>query len=305
MKKAKHIAEYVLILFISFFLRLLPLKLNLLLAKGIGLLLFRLNRRHRNRALENLRLSFPGKSPEELFSVCRKVYINLAKVFMEFLFLPRLGKKYFHEKIRIVGRENLDKALARKKGVIGVTAHLDNWELLGAIMVQYGYGLDAVYHPMKNPMTDAFFNNIRRKTGMTLIPVKESLRPCLLALKKNHILGLIADQDASSDAVFVDFFGRPAATFKGPALFAVKTGSPVIFFALVREKDDSHTLYIGKPLEVKITGELSRDLHYNTRLWSGELERWIRKYPEQWYWVHRRWHSRPRAEKAKSDGGPL
>jgi len=228
----------------------------------------------------------------ELLYILREVYINLCKVYIEFLYLPLLRKSYFKKNVSVKGVENLDKALKKKKGIIAVTGHIDNWELLGAIMIQTGYPLDALYHPMRNPYSDRFINRIREKAGIGLIDMNRALRPCLKALKKNHLLGLIADQDAGRDGVFVDFFKRPASTAIGPAFFSIKTRAPMLLFTLIREKDDTHTLHISKELKVRVTGNTEKDIYYNTKLWSDEFEKWVRKYPAQWFWVHRKWHTK-------------
>ena len=286
-KFLKYVLEYILLVSIAFIFRLIPFSINLKFAKILGKLFFKLNKKHRLRAIENLTYSFPEKDQNEIVDICRKMYINLVKVYMEFLFLPKFNKKF-----KLVGKENLEKALNENKGIVAITSHLDNWELLGTSLVHFGFPVDAIYHPMKNPYSDKFFYNIRRKAGMTLISMNNSLRPSLQALKNNHLLGLIADQDAGRDGVFVDFFNRPASTGKGPALFALKTGSPMIFFAMVRDESDNHIIYIGKPFKLKITGNLKEDIYNNTKLWSNELQSWVRKYPEQWFWVHRKWQTK-------------
>lgn len=298
-KFIKYFIEYFILILLTAILRLIPLTVNLKWAKIIGRFLFLLNKRHRLRAIDNLYHAFPEKKEEEILKICQDVYINMVKVYMEFLFLPYLNDKYLQMKTRIIGRENLEKALALNKGIVSVTSHLDNWELVGTILVHHGFPVDAIYHPMKNPYSDKFIYNIRKKTGMQLISMNNSLKPSLKALAENHLLGLIADQDAGGDGVFINFFGRPASTAKGPAFFAVKTGAPMLFFTMLRDNNDSHSLYISSSLPVKITGDLKNDIYYNTKLWSDELEKWVRKYPEQWFWLHRRWHSRPKKENRK------
>lgn len=291
-RTVKHYVEYFLLISITFILRLFPLSLNLLFAQNLGKFLYFINKKHRLRALDNLKHAFPNKSEKKRNEILKKVYINLCKVYFEFLYLPLLNNRYLKKKVSIVGKEHLVKALKQNKGIVAVTGHMDNWELLGAIMVKSGFPLDALFHPMKNPHSNDFINRIRMKTGMGLIPIKNSLRASLKALKNNHVLGLIADQDAGGDGVFVDFFNRPASTYKGPAFFAIRTGAPMLFFTLIRGKKDTHTLYISKPLPVRITGDMDIDIHYNTKLWSDFLEKKIRQYPDQWFWVHRRWHSK-------------
>jgi len=292
-KFIKYYIEYYFLCLLTYLLRLFPLKINLWFAAALGQLLYHLNRKHKKRALDNLKHSFPGKKQAELDKIIWNMYINLAKAYIEFLYIPGLNKDYIKKKVNIIGKENLDKALKKKKGVISITGHIDNWELLGAILVKVGYPVSAIYHPMKNPYSNRFINRIRQKAGMNLIPLNNSFRLSLQALRQNHLLGLIADQDAGSDGVFVNFFNRPASTAKGPAYFAIKTKAPVLLFTLVRDNKNNHTLYISSPLKIKITGHTEKDIYYNTKLWSDELEKWVRLYPDQWFWVHRKWHTKP------------
>lgn len=291
-KIVKYHAEYLFLLLLTYTIRLFPLKTGLFSAVYLGRILFYLDKTHRNRALENLRNAFPEIQINKLLNTLKNVYINLTKVYIEFLNLPHFNMKYLEKNVSINGKDNLDKALRKNKGIIAITGHIGNWELLGTILVKNGYHLDAIYHPMRNPLSDRFFNCLREKAGIKLIPIKNAFRPCLQSLRQNHILGLIADQDAGGDGVAVDFFNRPASTAKGPAFFAVRTGSPVLFFTLIRGENDRHTLHISRPLNVKITGKLQKDIYYNTKLWSDELEKWVRLYPEQWFWVHRKWHTK-------------
>ncbi len=291
-KKIKYYFEYFLLIVLSKIFRSLPLKADLIIAKYLGKIFFIVNKKHKERAMINLKNSFPNKNERELLNICKKMYENLVKVYMEFLYIDKLSTSYIKRKIRFVGEENLINALKKNKGIIIVTGHLDNWELLGTALVKNGYPLVALYHPMRNPYSDKFFYKLRKRTGMELVSMNEYLKPSLKALNENKLLGLIADQDAGSDGVFVKFFNQWASTPKGPAVFAIKKRAPVIFLAMIREKDDSHTLYISKELPVKISGNLKEDIYYNTRLWSDELEKWVRKYPEQWFWVHRKWHTK-------------
>jgi len=282
----KYLIEYFFLFYLVNFFRLFPLKIGLKIASFLGSIIFYLDKTHRLRAINNLKLAFPEKGNYEILKICKNVFINLAKNFFEFIKLPDLDKDYFKKNFRIIGEENLKRALQKKKGIVAVTSHLGNWELLGALVVKMGYKLVAVYHPMKNPFSDRFINRIRRKAGIELISMKDSLRGGLKALKENKLLGLISDQDAGSNGIFIKFFGKEASTFKGPAIFAIKTKAPMILFNLIREKDDKHTLYISEEFQIK------DDIYLTTELWSNEVEKWIIKYPEQWFWVHRRWHTK-------------
>ncbi|MBN1899064.1 MAG: lysophospholipid acyltransferase family protein [Spirochaetes bacterium] len=294
-KFIKHFSEYFFLFYLYRLARMFPLDLLLKVATLLGKCLYHINTKHRQRALKNLSLSFPEKTEEERETICKNVYINLCKIFTEFIFLPRINESFVRKRVRVQGEEHLRQALKGKRGILAITGHLGNWELLGTIMVKLGYPLDAIYQPMKNPFSDRLFYNIRARSGMGLISTDNSLRGSLKALKQNHLLGLIADQDAGRSGVFVDFFGRPASTARGPAVFAVKTKSPMLFFALIREKNNAYSLNISPPLKVRDTGQTEDDIHYNTKLWSDRLEKWVRQYPDQWFWVHRKWHSKKRS----------
>lgn len=289
MKKfIKFFIEFFFLFYLVNFLRLFPLRFGLKIATLLGKLIFYLDKTHRERALKNLKLAFPEKNNEEIFKICKETFINLAKTFIEFINLPFLNDKYY-KNFNVIGEDNLKNALKKKRGIVAITSHLDNWELLGAFVVKLGYPLAAVYHPMRNKYSDRFINNIRKKTGIELIPMKEAARAGLKALKENKLLGLISDQDAGDAGIFINFFNQPASTFKGPAVFASKTKAPMILFTLIRQKNDYHTLYISEELKIK------NDVYYDTKLWSDLVEDWIRKYPSQWFWVHRRWHTKKKS----------
>jgi KDO2-lipid IV(A) lauroyltransferase len=296
-KPVKYRAEYCLLAVMTLVFRLLPMAPARRCALLLGRLIFLVDKKHRQRAMVNLQKAFPRKDFRSLSRLLRRVYSHLAGVYVEFLKIPGLKEKYFKRKIKFQGLEHLNRALAGGKGVVAVTGHLGNWELLGAVLARLGYPLDAVYHPMRNPLSDRLINSIRRKAGISLISMKNSLRGCVRSLRENHILGLIADQDAGRDGVFVRFFNRPASTAAGPAYFALSTGAPFLFFTLVRGKGGGYTLHVSPPLKVRSTGNREQDIRQNTRLWSDELESWVRKYPGQWFWVHRRWHTKPRGAK--------
>jgi len=303
-KKIKYYLEYLALAAVFGVLRRIPLDTGLAWCSAWGRLLYGINRKHRIRALANLRHAFPGQSPARHRRTLKEVYANLCRVALEFAHLDRFAHSAVRRRVTIVGRQHLDRALAGGRGVVGVSGHIGNWEMIGAVLSPLGYPCDAVYHSMRNPYADRFINNIRQSIGAGLINMRRALWLCTKALKNNHVLGLIADQDAGHSGLFVDFFGRPASTATGPALFAMKTGAPLVFFALIREPGGRYTLHIKPPMEIRKSGDYQADLAYNTKLWSDELERWVRDYPEQWFWVHRRWHRRPPGEQASPKAPP-
>ncbi|MGB5986474.1 MAG: glycosyltransferase family 9 protein, partial [Desulfobacterales bacterium] len=295
-KKIKYRLEYLGLWALYGLLRRVPLDSGLRWCGCLGRLLYAMDQKHRRRALINLRHAFPEHSESHHHRTLKAVFANLCRVALEFAHLDRCDGEFVRRRVTVKGREHLESALARGKGMIGVLGHLGNWELAGAILVQLGYPLDAVYHSMRNPYSDRYINAIRRRAGIGLINMRRALWLSAKALKKNHALGLIADQDAGHGGVFIDFFGRAASTAPGPALFAMKMGAPLVFCALIRNPGGRYTLHFRPPFKIRRSDDFDADLAHNTKLWSDELERWVRAYPEQWFWVHRRWHRRPLEE---------
>ncbi len=290
-KKIQYLIEFFFLFYLYQIARLMSYKFIVQTGRILGFIVSFFAPGLRRRVLNNLKGSKLEMNKKQAIKFYRRVLVNLGMAFMEFFYLPRIDEKFLKKYIKFSGKEELDKALEKRKGIIIVTGHNDNWELLGAILVKSGYKLAALYHPLRNPYSDKLFYKIRSKAGIELISMKNYLIPSFKALKENKLLGLIADQDAGDDGIFVDFMGKPASTSKGPAAFALKTKAPMVFLLLVRERKFYHRLYV-KQLQIKETGDYKKDVYINTKLWSDELEKWVLKYPEQWMWTHRKWHTK-------------
>jgi Kdo2-lipid IVA lauroyltransferase/acyltransferase len=297
--KIGYVIEYLLLHFLGFILKLIPLRWELVFSIPLGGLLYRVNRKRRLIAIENLQKAFPEKPMSEIISLARKVYVNLVSIFFEFM---HLGDFRTREKVlsrtELVNWGALDKSLQKGRGVIVITSHFGNWELEGAMTCALGGHLNAIYFQQSNFLADSYFNMIRQKAGLSLIYKKYAFRGTLKALGKNEIVAFLSDQDAGGrDGVFVNFFNRPASTFKGPVYFALKTGAPVLLASLVRVEKFRYK-FILEEIPMISTGDLEKDILTNTQSWSTRLEELIRTHPEQWFWVHRRWKTVPQ----KQDG---
>lgn len=286
MKKIQHRIEYILLVFLGGFFRLLPLNFSFNLGVLLGRLACLINKKHRKIALTNLKESFPEKSDREHKEILARFYKNLGILLMEFLHVKKIIKRM---KLEIEGREYLDAALKKNKGIIALTGHFGNWELLGAIIVNLGYKLTVVYFEQRNKLTDKYINNVRNSMGIELIPKNKSAKLSLMALKQNYLLGLISDQDAGNNGVFVNFLGRPASTPRGPVLFSMKTGAPMLLLTLLRKGFCDYKFSISPPVELELTGNSEEEIRINTQKWSDLFEKKVRERPEQWFWVHRRW----------------
>jgi len=269
-------------------------------ALNIGVLLadlvFLLSRRERARALEHLSTAFRAeKSPAEILRLSRYCFRNLGKGLMEVLQFPRLTSENLGKLVVFQGKQNIDNALKKGKGVIILTAHFGNWELLGASLALSGYGVNFIVRPVRSPRLEIMVNRSRERMGIRCIPRGTSIKEALKCLKRNEILGILSDIDTSVDGVFVDFFGRPAFTPRGPASIALRTGAALIPAFIIRQKDDTHKIVIEKALELKTTGNQEEEVLINTARFTKIIESYIRKYPEQWIWIHQRWKTKPNA----------
>jgi len=273
---------------------LFPRRFALGLGVLLGKLMFRLPGRDKERAIENLTIAFGNeKSQQEIREICRRCFENLGKGLMEVLQFPRLKRKNLDRLVAFEGRQNLDEALKTGKGVILLTAHFGNWELLGASLALSGYAINFIVRAVRSPRLDALVTRNRESKGIKCISRGASIKSGLKCLRRNELLGILSDIDTKVDGVFVDFFGRPAFTPRGPASIALRTGAALVPAFIVRQKDNTHKIIIEKPLELQITDDLEEDVRANTALFTKVIESYIRKYPEQWIWIHQRWKTQP------------
>ncbi len=275
---------------------LLPRRVALRLGILLADLFFLFSRREKTVALENLSAAFGAeKNPDDILRICRYCFRNLGKQLMEVLQIPRLTSENLGKLVTCEGRQNIEDALKAGKGVIILTAHFGNWELLGAGLNLSGYKLSYIVRPLRSPQMDALLNRIRESAGGKPIPRGASVKGALRCLRRNELLAILSDIDTKVDGVFVDFFGRPAFTPRGPVSIALRTGAALVPTHVVRQKDDTHVIIAEKALELKVTGDLEEDIRLNTARSVKILESYIRKYPEQWIWVHDRWKTQPNA----------
>ncbi|MBI5887666.1 MAG: lysophospholipid acyltransferase family protein [Deltaproteobacteria bacterium] len=275
----------------------LPLSIPALLGRIFGLLIYRLDKKHRDIAKDNLRRAFGAdKSGKEIERITKKVFQNLAAVFFEFMRIPWLTAKKLDNRVRCDGMENLQNALKKGKGVIFITAHFGNWELMAAYYGLKGLPVDIVARELDNPALEEFVKWTRQRSGNRIVSKSRAMRRLLKTLASNGIAGILLDQNvAAAEGVFVDFFGTPACTNKGPAMLAAISGAAIIPTFILRE-GKKHRIIIGREVERVNTGDKNRDALVNTARMTKVIEDIIRKHPEQWFWVHRRWKTRPPEE---------
>jgi len=278
---------------------LIPRHKAAMLSRGLGNAWFVLDRRHRKVALDNLTYVFGcEKSPTEIRQMARRIFANLVRVLFEMGWAYRSSPEEVARHVRIDGLIHLQQAYRKGRGVMVLTGHLGSWELLSDAAGVLGYPMNVIYRPLDFKPLDWFFANLRSRSGARLFPKASAMRKVLRSLQDNQLVGTLLDQNSVRRAgVFVDFFGKPACTNKGLALIVQKTRSPVIPIFLVREAD-KYRMVIGPEIPLSLTGDKNRDMEKNTRQFNRVIEAMIRRYPEQWFWVHRRWKTRPLNESA-------
>ncbi|HET6369702.1 MAG TPA: lysophospholipid acyltransferase family protein [Nitrospiria bacterium] len=294
MKEIGARAAYLLVRVIDFIFRMLPLSLARGAGRGLGDLFYSLDAKHRRITLDNLRRALgTERSEEELERIARNSYRNVGASVGEFMKLSSLSPDRVARWVRIEGIEHYLAARAEGKGVLFLTAHFGNWELMAVAFTMRGYRLFPVARPLDNPLLDRLINQKREQWGSLVLSKFGVAREVTQLLKKGETIGFLLDQNVSGKGgVFVPFFGRPASTNKGLALIALRTGAPVIPAFIVRE-GAGHRLVFEKEIELLRTGDVEADVLENTARFTRTIEAYVRRYPDQWLWMHRRWKTQP------------
>jgi len=266
-----------------------------MIGEKMGRLLFFVDRKHRRITLNNLRRAFRNEKDEkEILGIAKACYINLGRSFAEFSRLLRENSEYINGYIEIEGFENYIKAKEKGRGVIYLTGHCGNWELMALFQAVKGYPLSIVARPIDNPYLNKKVVEIRTRYGNSIIEKKRAMRGILRCLKEEGTVGVLLDQNVTrKEGVFVDFFGEPACTNKGLALIAQKTGTPVLPAFIHYLGGGRHKIVVGEEIGLDNGGDPERDIISNTQRFTRIIEDHIRKYPEEWLWLHRRWKTRP------------
>lgn len=283
---SKRLAD---ILFVCF--QGIPTPLRKALFVGLFRLFYHLSSRHRLIAAYNLRRAFPEMSTAEILRIARGVYRNLGIVTAEFFDIPLLTPSNVGKLIDVEGLENCRQALSKGRGVLLFGAHFGNWELEAVtIPLLIEHHAVVIYRPLDSPLLDHIIRRVRSATGNIPLPKERAMRPMLRSLKRNEMLGILIDQNvACHEGVFVEYFGHPACTTDGLALLALHTEAPVIPAYMARLPDGRYRLVIGPEVELTRTGDRDADVLANTQRFTKIIEETVRRYPDQWLWVHQRW----------------
>ena len=246
-------------------------------------------------SLDNIQKSF-GDSMDRVKAkrLNRKVLRHFGQMLFEIPHIFRLNQSNRDEYMYFLNEENLYNALKKGRGVFVLTGHFGNWELMCAsISLTLGHS-SVIARPFDFDPLDRLMNQLRSRFGTEVVPKHRAMRKIMSAVKKNQVVGILLDQNVDwYDGVFVKFFGRWACTNKGLALIAMKTGTPVIPVFSVKQKDGRYCIIFDEEVKLMNTGDKTRDVEENTALFTGVIEKYIKQYPDHYFWFHRRWKTLP------------
>jgi KDO2-lipid IV(A) lauroyltransferase len=294
----REIVEFAVVWVFVSFMRLLPRGLARAVGAAIGALAFRGLGRLRRVGLRNLTLAFPEMTEGEREEILRSEYRNLGFLLAEFCKMPDYTAATASRFIRYEGLENYLRAREQGKGVLVLTGHLGAWELSSFYHSLMGMPMGMVIRRLDNPLVDAFVNRIRCLRGNRVIHKDDFARGLIASMRAGETVGILMDTNMTPpQGVFVPFFGVLACTASGMARIAEKTGAAVVpGFLLWEESERKYVLRFGEELEVVHTGDAEQDAVTNTAAFTAAIEGYVRQYPEQWLWMHRRWKTRPAGE---------
>jgi KDO2-lipid IV(A) lauroyltransferase len=288
--KINHGLEYAVVRILTALVQIFPARLADWIALGLGKLAYLILTSRRRIAMKNLERAFKDElTIQQREQITRKVFVNVARTSVEFARQPVLTFKKITDMITFEGKEHLDRVVSEGKGAIVICPHFGNWELFASWTAASGYPLDLLVGEQHNKYVDRLVISFRQAMGVGIIPIGVASRHIIKSLRANRMVAIVSDQHVAAGGAVVQFFGRPAATPKGPAAFAIKVGAPIICGVLIRQGYKKHHAVIYPPLYPPQTGDNERDILELTQSYTSLFESSIRKNPEQWMWTHRRW----------------
>jgi len=275
---------------LSWALAKLPPGLAYAIGRRLGWIYGHIMRYHRSDAIDALTRAFPEKSASEITGIVNRMYLNLGMNIID-SFRMAADDKSVHAVTEVANLELLQAAYAEGRGVVFLTAHTGSWEILPTVGPLFGFDTDIVVKKIRPDALNDYLVEIRRKNGCEMIPAKKSFMQCLRSLKKKRVLGFMLDQNMTRpNGIFVNFFGRPACTTPGAALLAFAAKCPVVPVFAERLPGGRHRLNVIGRLDPPVDREPETIAAY-TQMLSDTVEAHIRRVPDQWIWIHRRWRT--------------
>lgn len=277
----------------------MPWQTTLSLGRGLGRFLHAIDAKHRRIVRDNLRRTDLGLSEVAIRATSRDCFAHFGGLLFSTIHLLHLEPEDLARLVRLEGLEHWDAAAAQGKGFIGLTGHYGNWEAMALALSATGRTLSVIGRELDNPLLERRLKALRGRFGNQVIPKDGAFRDSLKVLKQGRGVGFLLDQDALTMGLFVRFLGDWASTFSSAAVLAVKYGLPVVPIHSRPNEDGTVTVIIEPALELPRTGDTERDVWTATQLMTRRIEDWVREDPRWWFWLHRRFKTRP------GEGNPL
>jgi len=298
LKFAGRQSGWAFLLFVNFMTKLLPEAFSRAVLKSAARACYAVPGYRRAVIEKNIEWVFGRENRlGETRRVLDSMMANIVNNLLELMKLDSQNYRNIKNAVILEGKDNLDGALSGGKGVIAVSAHLGNFPIACARLVAEGYGYAAMAGNARDERVGGYFSGLWKRQGMVIIPslpAFSAMSRSLEVLKSNMILAIYADQNRVRGGLFADFFGKPASTVSSPAALSLKTGAPIVPLFMVREGPYRHRMIIEEPLETgQKTGDEAETIMAITVKINGIIEKYILKYPEQWWWFHDRWKTRP------------
>ena len=294
MVKLQHIVEYVAFQTVAFFVQLMPISGAQWTGRRLGRFVYRPLGYRREVTISNLRRAFPEKSAAEIETLARGAFENIGIALLELVWFPKMSPEQLGEMMHFDKPDIVQKAYNRGKGLIILTAHFGNWELLGqSFIVKFGFPVNGLAKTQSNPYINRSINKRRSRVGNRVIQMETSLRDVLRALRNGEAVGLVADQAAPKENVPIEFFGTMVPTHQGPSTLCLKLRCPMVSVFSVRRPDGSYDAIVQEVPSEDLNGDSEENVNELTRRHVKITEDIIRKYPDHWLWQHKRWKHVP------------
>ncbi len=290
-KIVRSFVEYLLFISVLQLFKLLPCSISKKLIVWLFLFIGLHIGVRKKIVLQQLETAFPQKSTDGIRQIRRALYKNLALTSWEMFTGDNSGQ------IDVYGWENIEQALGLKRGLIIISGHIGNWELAGRYIAKMGLPINVVIKRLRNPFFNDYVNHTRQKDGIKIIYKSKAMRPVLTALKNNEIIVMLIDQDAGRDGVALPFMNKKASVFTGFARLAERYNTPMVLgIALRLSNGRSRFIFEESVLPSELSKGQDRVIPV-VKYFNSRLEHYVREYPEQWFWVHRRWKRVGKAKK--------
>lgn len=286
----KNILEYILFLSFSFLCQVLGLSLSRKLSSLITFIFFYIIPIRKDVVFDNLNHAFPALSEKEIKNIAYGSYKNFAITLIEILSLPRINKAQIKNVVKLNNLELVERKEKEKNGLILLTAHFGNWEYCAiSTGVNLNKNLSVVVKSQRNTFVNSWMNKARTRLTNEVVPLGISIRNIYQVLLNKGIIGLVADQRGPEESIKLDFFGRKTSVYTGPAILSLKMNSPIIYGVAVRQPDYSYKVDFTEISREDLPNDYEQKVKILSERFLIQLEESIRKNPDQWLWMHKRW----------------